>query len=73
VEGQIAPEPRGTNGFGYDPIFFHPGSGMTLGEVPPARKAAVSHRGNAFRALADFLEEGAKAGNRKRQGLGRGR
>jgi XTP/dITP diphosphohydrolase len=55
VEGQIAPEPRGPNGFGYDPIFFHPPSGMTLGEVPPERKAAVSHRGNAFRQLAAFL------------------
>jgi XTP/dITP diphosphohydrolase len=55
VEGCIAREPRGSNGFGYDPIFFHPASGMTLAEVPPERKAAVSHRSNASRQLAIFL------------------
>src|SRR4051794_33066972 len=41
VEGQIAPEPRGTHGFGYDPIFLYPPYGCTLGEVEGARKAAV--------------------------------
>jgi XTP/dITP diphosphohydrolase len=55
VEGEIAPEPRGTGGFGYDPIFFHPPSGMTLAEVSSDRKAAVSHRGDAFRKLAAYL------------------
>jgi XTP/dITP diphosphohydrolase len=55
VEGRIAREPRGTNGFGYDPILFHPPSGMTLGEVSDERKRAVSHRGEAFRKLAAFL------------------
>jgi len=55
VEGRIAPEPRGTGGFGYDPIFFHPPSGMTLAEVSSERKAAVSHRGEAFRKLATYL------------------
>jgi XTP/dITP diphosphohydrolase len=58
VEGQIAPEPRGANGFGYDPIFFHPPSGITLAEMPLERKAAISHRGNAFRQLAAFLAKG---------------
>ena len=55
VEGQIAPEPRGSGGFGYDPIFFYPPYGCTFGEATAERKAAVSHRGQAFRALRAFL------------------
>ena len=55
VEGRIAPEPRGDGGFGYDPIFFYPPYGQTLAEAGD-RKAAVSHRGEAFRALAAFLQ-----------------
>lgn len=54
VEGQIAPEPKGSGGFGYDPIFFYPPFRQTLAEAGD-RKAAVSHRGAAFRALAAFL------------------
>ena len=55
VEGRIAPEPRGDGGFGYDPIFFYPPYGQTLAEAGD-RKAAISHRGQAFRALAVFLQ-----------------
>ncbi len=55
VEGEIAPEPRGAHGFGYDPIFFYPRYARTLGEVDDDEKRAVSHRGEAFRALAAFL------------------
>jgi len=55
VEGEIARPPRGTHGFGYDPIFFYPPYGRTLGEVEDEEKRAVSHRGEAFRALAAFL------------------
>ena len=55
VEGQIAPEPKGTHGFGYDPIFFFPPYGCTLAEVEGAQKAAVSHRGKAFQQLRDWL------------------
>jgi XTP/dITP diphosphohydrolase len=55
VEGEIAPEPRGTHGFGYDPIFFYPPYGCTLAEVEGAKKAAISHRGQAFRQLRDWL------------------
>lgn len=55
VEGRIAPEPRGAGGFGYDPIFFYPPFGCTLGEATPEQKAAVSHRAQAFRALAAYL------------------
>jgi len=55
VNGEIAPEPRGTNGFGYDPIFFYPPLGCTLGELDLERKASVSHRGQAFTALRHQL------------------
>lgn len=55
VEGEIAPEPRGAHGFGYDPIFYYPPYAATLAEVEGARKAAVSHRGKAFRQLKDWL------------------
>jgi XTP/dITP diphosphohydrolase len=59
VEGQIAPEPRGTHGFGYDPIFFYPPYGCTLAEVEGVKKAAVSHRGSAFTLLRAWLAEKA--------------
>jgi XTP/dITP diphosphohydrolase len=55
VEGRIAPEPRGSGGFGYDPIFFYPPYGQTLAEAGD-RKAAVSHRGAAFRTLRAWLQ-----------------
>jgi XTP/dITP diphosphohydrolase len=55
VEGTIAPEPRGTNGFGYDPTFFYPPFGATLGEIDLTRKATVSHRGKAFAKLREYL------------------
>jgi XTP/dITP diphosphohydrolase len=55
VEGEIAPAPRGTNGFGYDPIFFYPPYGATFGEVDDGRKLEVAHRGRAFRQFAEWL------------------
>ena len=55
-EGSIATAPRGTGGFGYDPIFFYPPYNCTLAEVDGAKKAAVSHRGKAFRQLRNWLE-----------------
>jgi XTP/dITP diphosphohydrolase len=55
IEGQITAEPRGTNGFGYDPIFFYPLFNCTLAELEAAQKSAVSHRGRAFGALRAFL------------------
>jgi XTP/dITP diphosphohydrolase len=54
IEGTIAPAPRGSGGFGYDPIFFYPPFGMTLAEAG-GRKSEVSHRAHAFRALRAFL------------------
>jgi XTP/dITP diphosphohydrolase len=56
VEGLIAAGPRGTGGFGYDPIFYYPPFGCTLAEAGD-RKSSVSHRGKAFRQLREFLEE----------------
>jgi XTP/dITP diphosphohydrolase len=55
VEGEIAAEPRGSNGFGYDPIFYYPPFGCTLAELDREKKASVSHRGKAFRALREYL------------------
>ena len=55
VEGEILPEARGTEGFGYDPIFYSPELGKGLGEVSLAEKRTVSHRGRAFTALRDYL------------------
>jgi XTP/dITP diphosphohydrolase len=59
VEGEIARQPRGDAGFGYDPIFFYPPYGQTLGEVAGEKKLAVVHRGQAFRAFRAWLEAGA--------------
>lgn len=55
VEGEISPQPRGTNGFGYDPIFLYPPHGRTLAEVSDELKLRVAHRGHAFRKLAEWL------------------
>ncbi len=54
VEGEIAPEPRGTGGFGYDPIFYYPPFGCTLAEAG-RRKSDVSHRAAAFAQLRTYL------------------
>jgi len=55
VEGRISPEPRGSGGFGYDPLFYYPPYGCTLAEAGD-RKALVSHRTQAFIQLRKFLE-----------------
>jgi len=56
VAGTIAEAPRGTNGFGYDPVFVpDEGDGRTFAEMTSAEKHALSHRGRAFRTLADGL------------------
>lgn len=55
VDGEIWPEPLGSYGFGYDPIFYFPGYAATFGEVDDERKSLVAHRGRAFRQLRSFL------------------
>ena len=59
VEGEIAGAPSGEYGFGYDPMFYYPPYGRTLGEVEGLEKLAVAHRGKAFRAFRDWLEREA--------------
>jgi XTP/dITP diphosphohydrolase len=54
-EGRLALEPRGSGGFGYDPIFVPEGLDVTMAELPPDRKHGISHRGRAFRALGAEL------------------
>jgi XTP/dITP diphosphohydrolase len=55
VEGEILRAPRGSGGFGYDPLFFYPPFGQTLAEIPADEKFTVSHRGNALRAMLDWI------------------
>lgn len=54
-EGRILVEPRGTGGFGYDPLFLSSDLGMSFAEAPAAAKQRVSHRGRAIRALVEVL------------------
>lgn len=54
-EGLILHEKRGTNGFGYDPIFYVPHLKRAMAELTPEEKGVISHRGNAIRKLADTL------------------
>jgi XTP/dITP diphosphohydrolase len=54
-EGRIAFAPKGSHGFGYDPLFFYPPFGKTFGEIRREIKATVSHRGKALRRLAEKL------------------
>jgi XTP/dITP diphosphohydrolase len=54
--GRIGPAPRGTGGFGYDPLFLVEGGALTMAELTPTEKDARSHRGAAFRALRPVLE-----------------
>ena len=56
ADGQIIRSPKGSGGFGYDPYFFFPPLGKTFAELTAAEKFSVSHRGEAFRKLLDFLE-----------------
>jgi len=55
LAGSLTRAPRGTNGFGYDPIFVPADMSVTTAELPPAEKDAISHRGRAFRALAPVI------------------
>ena len=57
IEGVIAKEPAGANGFGYDPIVYVPEYGMTTGQMEPEQKNAISHRGKALMAMKKILKE----------------
>jgi XTP/dITP diphosphohydrolase len=54
-EGLLVTKPRGSRGFGYDPIFVPAGFDATMAELRPDEKDRISHRGRAFRALGDLL------------------
>ena len=55
VDGIILPEQRGTDGFGYDPVFLPDGFDQTFAEMSPAAKNSISHRGRAIQQLKEFL------------------
>ncbi|MEO8025018.1 MAG: RdgB/HAM1 family non-canonical purine NTP pyrophosphatase [Bryobacteraceae bacterium] len=57
VEGAILAIPRGTGGFGYDPLFFYPPFGASFAEVAPEKKAQVSHRSRALAAMFESLRK----------------
>jgi XTP/dITP diphosphohydrolase len=57
VEGIILSESRGSNGFGYDPLFYFPNIGKTFAELTPEEKARDSHRGKAFRKFLRWYEK----------------
>ncbi|MDH7556348.1 MAG: XTP/dITP diphosphatase [Candidatus Methanosuratincola sp.] len=62
ARGSIAEAPRGSGGFGFDPIFISDGcGGKTFSELGPSEKSAVSHRGRAFRALGEWLRSSGRA------------
>lgn len=56
IEGLILDKPRGTNGFGYDPLFYIPSYGKTMAELEPESKNKISHRANALNKLVTLLE-----------------
>jgi XTP/dITP diphosphohydrolase len=61
VEGRILEAARGTEGFGYDPLFYHEAFGCTFGEAPIADKMRVSHRAQALEAMFTFLRSSASS------------
>ncbi len=56
VDGSIAYAPAGSDGFGYDPVFFYPPAARTFAQMTREEKAAVSHRGSALRVFAEQLK-----------------
>ncbi|PFG05495.1 XTP/dITP diphosphatase [Bacillus sp. es.034] len=56
-EGMILRDKRGTNGFGYDPIFFVPSLGKTMAELTQDEKSQISHRGNALKKLGNMISD----------------
>lgn len=60
VEGSISEEPRGSHGFGYDPLFFYPPFGCTFGEAPAKRKMDVSHRSRAIAAMIAYVRSASR-------------
>ncbi len=61
IHGELTREPKGENGFGYDPIFYYPPAGMTTAEMPSDEKNKVSHRANALHVFYEKLKEAGYA------------
>lgn len=61
IHGELLREPRGENGFGYDPIFYYPPMGKTTAQMSPEDKNQVSHRANALRVFYDKMKEAGYA------------
>ena len=61
VHGELTREPRGENGFGYDPIFYYPPTGCTTAELPSEQKNEISHRGRALQVFYEKLKEAGYA------------
>lgn len=61
IHGELLREPKGENGFGYDPIFYYPPAGMTTAQMSAADKNEVSHRGNALKVFYEKLKEAGYA------------
>lgn len=57
IHGELTRQPRGQNGFGYDPIFYYPPAGKTFAEIPAEEKNRVSHRARALTILNEKLKE----------------
>jgi XTP/dITP diphosphohydrolase len=57
LTGSLTHTPRGTNGFGYDPVFVPEGESRTTAEMSPGEKDAISHRGRAFRAMVPVMRD----------------
>lgn len=60
MDGWIAKEPKGENGFGYDPVFYLPEKGCTTAQLSPEDKHAISHRGKALRMMREELQKKLK-------------
>ena len=61
IHGELTREPRGENGFGYDPIFFYPPLGKTTAQMQPEEKNQLSHRANALKVFYEKLKEAGYA------------
>ncbi|HEY6350609.1 MAG TPA: RdgB/HAM1 family non-canonical purine NTP pyrophosphatase [Candidatus Angelobacter sp.] len=62
VRGDLLTAPRGSHGFGYDPLFYFPQLGKTFAEIPPEEKALYSHRGKAFRKFLEWRRQSLAEG-----------